>query len=138
MVGPGGDLSLLSVMPGCAVMRRNSLSADLRPCSDSYATTADGWKLGIRRIRPEHPDPGKLPVVLCHGLGLNGTFWTITDDHMPGQLAARGYDVFIVDLRGSGESTRTGSIGWINAGLAADAPAGDGGRRLDRRRPDAL
>ena len=113
----GGIISLLSVMPGCAVMRRNSLSADLRPCSDSYATTADGWKLGIRRIRPVHPDPGKLPVVLCHGLGLNGTFWTITDDHMPGQLAARGYDVFIVDLRGSGESTRTGPIGWINAGL---------------------
>ncbi len=113
----GGIFSLLSVMPGCAVIRRNSLSTDLRPCSDSYATTADGWKLGIRRIRPVHADPGKLPVVLCHGLGLNGTFWTITDDHMPGQLAARGYDVFIVDLRGSGESTRTGAIGWINAGL---------------------
>ena len=57
--------------------------------------TDDGWRLGIRQFIPREPDPDKLPVVLCHGLGLNGTFWTITDDHLPGQLAARGYEVFI-------------------------------------------
>jgi pimeloyl-ACP methyl ester carboxylesterase len=71
----------------------------------------------MRHIAPAVPDPGKLPVVLCHGLGLNGTFWSITDDHLPGQLAARGYDVFVVDLRGSGESARVGKIGEINARL---------------------
>jgi lysosomal acid lipase/cholesteryl ester hydrolase len=45
------------------------------------------------------------------------TFWTITDDHLPAQLAAQGYDVFIVDLRGSGESARLGKVGAINAHL---------------------
>jgi pimeloyl-ACP methyl ester carboxylesterase len=95
-------------------MRRNAESPDLRPSCDGFAITADGWRLGIRQIRPEHPDPGKLPVVLCHGLGLNGTFWTITDDHLPGQLATHGYEVFIFDFRGSGESSRIGPVGRLN------------------------
>ena len=73
----------LSMLAGCASMRRNAPSPDLRPCTDGYAYTEDGWRLGVRHYRPEHPDPGKLPVILCHGLGLNATFWTITDDHLP-------------------------------------------------------
>ncbi|HEX8203874.1 MAG TPA: alpha/beta fold hydrolase [Isosphaeraceae bacterium] len=107
----------LSLGSGCATMRRAARDPDLRPCADGFAETADGWRLGIRHIPPRCPDPGKDPVVLCHGLGLNGTFWTITDDHLPGQLAARGYEVFVVDLRGSGASHRVGSVGWVNAGL---------------------
>jgi pimeloyl-ACP methyl ester carboxylesterase len=109
-------LVLLSV-PGCATMRRQATSPDQRPCADGYAYTRDGWRLGMRRIAPASPDPAKLPVVLCHGLGLNGTFWTITDNHLPAQLAARGYEVYIVDLRGSGDSTRVGTIGALNAKL---------------------
>ena len=77
-------------MAGCATMRRNAPSRDLQPCTDGYAYTEDGWRLGVRRYRPQVPDPRKLPVVLCHGLGLNATFWTITDQHLPSQLAARG------------------------------------------------
>jgi lysosomal acid lipase/cholesteryl ester hydrolase len=99
---------------GCATMRNNAKSPDLRPGSDGYAVTADGWYLSMRHIRPAQPDPGKYPVVLCHGLGLNGTFWTITDDHLPAQLAARGYEVFVCDLRGSGNSFRKGRIGALN------------------------
>jgi pimeloyl-ACP methyl ester carboxylesterase len=110
-----GVLALGLVAPGCATMRRNAPSPDLRPCTNGYVYTDDGWRLGIRRVRPVNPDPGKLPVILCHGLGLNGTFWTITDNHLPDQLAARGYDVFIFDFRGSGESTRVGTLGRINS-----------------------
>ena len=113
----GAIVLVLVCVPGCATMRRQAESPDLRPCADGYAYTRDGWRLGMRHIAPATPDPGKLPVVLCHGLGLNGTFWTITDDHLPAQLAARGYDVFIVDLRGSGESARVGKVGAINAHL---------------------
>src|SRR4051794_4342601 len=113
----GGAVLALSLGSGCATMRRAARDPDLRPCADGFALTADGWRLGVRHIRPRRPDPGRDPVVLCHGLGLNGTFWTITDDHLPGQLAARGYDVFIVDLRGSGASHRVGSVGWVNAAL---------------------
>ena len=77
-------------------------------------TPTDGWRLGVRHYRPEHPDPGKLPVILCHGLGLNATFWTITDDHLPSQLAARGYEVYVFDIRGSGENARIGRCDRVN------------------------
>ena len=103
--------------PGCASMRRLHIDRDLRPCSDGFAETEDGWKLGLRHYRPDRPDPGKDPVVLSHGLGLNGTFWTLTERHLPGALADAGYDVFVVDMRGSGASHRLGAIGWVNAGL---------------------
>ena len=102
---------------GCAALRRNAATPDLRPCSDSYAETADGWLLGIRHLRPAEPDPAKLPVVLCHGLGLNATFWTITGKNLPEQLLDRGYEVFLFDFRGSGESARGGRVGRANGVL---------------------
>lgn len=101
--------------PGCATMRRVTLNRDLRPCTEGYAETADGWRIGVRHYRADFPDPTKDPVVLCHGMGLNGTFWTLTDDHLPKQLNARGYDVFVPDMRGSGASHRVGTVGWVNA-----------------------
>jgi pimeloyl-ACP methyl ester carboxylesterase len=104
-------------LPGCATLREHHPNLDLRPCSEEFTTTDDGWRLGIRRYRPARPDPSKLPVVLCHGLGLNGTFWTITDDHLPSQLTARGYEVFVVDMRGSGASRRAGTVGSLNSVL---------------------
>lgn len=90
---------------GCAAFREQAHSPDFQPCNDAVVRTRDGWLLGIRHYRPKHPDPSKLPVVLCHGLGLNATFWTITDNHLPAQLTAAGYDVFVYDARGSGNST---------------------------------
>jgi lysosomal acid lipase/cholesteryl ester hydrolase len=98
-------------------MRREAPSPDLRPCTDGYAYTADGWRLGVRHYRPTQPDPDKLPVILCHGLGLNATFWTITDEHLPAQLNARGYDVYVFDIRGSGENSRLGRLDRINRRL---------------------
>lgn len=125
---PAMALALALLAPGCASMRRNAPSPDLRPCSEGFAPTKDGWMLAVRRIRPDSPNPAKLPVVLCHGLGLNGTFWTITDDHLPGQLAARGYEVFIVDMRGSGGSHRVGLPGQLNRALRQTLIREVGGR----------
>jgi pimeloyl-ACP methyl ester carboxylesterase len=102
---------------GCATMRRGATNPDLRPCTDGYAYTEDGWRLGVRHYRPRDPDPGKLPVILCHGLGLNATFWTITDHHLPSLLMARGYDVFVFDIRGSGENAKLGRQHRINRAL---------------------
>ncbi|MFO0950000.1 MAG: alpha/beta hydrolase [Isosphaeraceae bacterium] len=110
-------MALALSAPGCATMRRYASSPDLRPCTDGFAYTADGWRLGVRHLRPAQPDPDKLPVVLCHGLGLNGTFWTITERNLPEQLLARGYHVFLFDFRGSGESARVGTVGRVNSYL---------------------
>jgi len=95
-------------------MRSRAPSPDLRPCTDGYAYTQDGWRLGVRHYRPEQPDPDKLPVILCHGLGLNATFWTITDDHLPSQLTARGYEVYVFDIRASGENAKPGRRDYMN------------------------
>jgi pimeloyl-ACP methyl ester carboxylesterase len=106
--------AVLFELAGCATMRRNAPSPDLRPCTDGYAYTEDGWRLGVRQYRPARLDPGKLPVVLCHGLGLNATFWTLTENHLPAQLAARGYNVFVFDIRGSGENAHLGRCDRVN------------------------
>ncbi|MBI1323558.1 alpha/beta fold hydrolase [bacterium] len=90
---------------GCAAVRERAGDTNLMPCRDSEIRTRDGWLLGVRHYRPANPDPAKLPVVLCHGLGLNATFWTITDNHLPQQLTEAGYEVFVYDCRGSGDST---------------------------------
>ncbi len=113
----GVAVLLLSAALGCATTRSYTPNPDHRPCTDGFAETADGWRLGIRHYRPVVTDPSKDPVVLCHGLGLNGTFWTITDRHLPAQLNDAGYEVFVVDLRGSGASHRVGTVGWVNSGL---------------------
>ena len=110
----GTIVLLCATLSGCASMRVNAPSPDLRPCTDGYAYTLDGWRLGVRHYRAAHPDPGKLPVILCHGLGLNATFWTITDGHLPAQLTARGYEVYVFDIRASGENSRAGRQDRIN------------------------
>ena len=53
-------------------------------------------------------------MILCHGLGLNATFWTITDDHLPAQLTARGYEVYVFDIRASGDNAKVGRNDRIN------------------------
>jgi len=98
-------LFAIFLFEGCASVRERADSTDLKPCRDAIIRTRDGWLLGVRHYRPANPAPSKLPVVLCHGLGLNATFWTITDNHLPQQLNEAGYDVFVYDCRGSGDST---------------------------------
>ena len=113
---------------GCASVRRQAANADLRPCMDGYAYTADGWRLGVRHYRPNNPDPNKLPVILCHGLGLNATFWTITDNHLPSQLTHHGYEVYVFDIRGSGENAHLGRCDRINK-LIRETPLRERGER---------
>lgn len=94
-----------AMLPGCASVREKAGSPDLQPCTDQFIKTRDNWLLGVRHYRPRRPDPAKMPVVLAHGLGLNATFWTITDDNLPKQLTDAGYEVFVYDCRSSGRST---------------------------------
>ena len=91
----------------CDVKARALISGHARTGTPTRPT-AGGWAFGI--TGRQEPDPNKLPVILCHGLGLNATFWTITDDHLPSQLTSRGYDVYVFDIRGSGENARPGPI----------------------------
>jgi len=63
-----------------------------------HATAADGTLVHYDRVTAEGDARGS--VVLVQGLGISGRFWFET----PAQLAARGWDVLVVDNRGTGRS----------------------------------
>lgn len=71
-----------------------------------FVTTNDGWRLAVTRYRPEH-SLGLDPVLLVHGIASNRRNLDLTDElSLARYLAARGYDAWLVELRGRGLSTR--------------------------------
>jgi pimeloyl-ACP methyl ester carboxylesterase len=71
-----------------------------------FGTTSDGWRLGVLRYRPEKPSPHP-PVLLVHGLAANRYNLDLTDEtSLAKHLCQRGFDVFLVELRGRGFSLR--------------------------------
>jgi pimeloyl-ACP methyl ester carboxylesterase len=78
-----------------------------RPRPERYwARTRDGWRLALYRHRAARSSH-RAPVLLCHGMSSNR--WNMDG---PGRislarfLAKSGYDVWVVELRGAGRSTR--------------------------------
>lgn len=88
------------------------------------ARTADGWTLALARRRPRGP-ARRLPVLLVHGLAVNGRFLDFGGRHsLSAFLAAAGFDCFAVDLRGHGGSRRGPSRDWcFDDYLRQDLPA---------------
>lgn len=73
-----------------------------------YVSTEDDVRLAIHRVPPA--GGGKGPVVmLLHGLGANRFGWMVPQRSLAKRLSERGFDVFIPELRGAGES---GQRGW--------------------------
>lgn len=70
------------------------------------ARTRDGWSIALHRF-PCALSAHRTPVVLCHGMGSNRR-----NMDGPGRLslarylARRGYDAWVLELRGAGHSTR--------------------------------
>jgi poly[(R)-3-hydroxyalkanoate] polymerase subunit PhaC len=71
-----------------------------------HARTRDRWRLALYRYTPRRRSH-HTPVLLCHGMSSNR--W---DMDGPGRislaryLVRRGYDAWVVELRGAGRSTR--------------------------------
>jgi pimeloyl-ACP methyl ester carboxylesterase len=92
--------------------------------------TRDGWTLVALRYRPAgQPPAGAMPVILCHGLTYNALFWDLDPScSLPRYLAARGFDVWAVNLRGCGMSQK-----WIwNVEQAPEAVVESALRRLSK------
>src|SRR5262249_3588950 len=69
-----------------------------------FATTDDGWQLALHRYRPVETSR-RHPVVLCHGMGANHIGFDLAPEvSLSRRLAALGFDVDAVDLRGHGGS----------------------------------
>jgi len=92
-----------------------------RPRSEvKYAVTPDGWKIALEHVPPAGGQSGRIPVILCHGLGYNGDFWMLSNEvNLPRHLSLEGYDVWILSLRGAGKSTK-----WVYklAEMGLEAP----------------
>jgi len=72
-----------------------------------FATTSDGWRLAVARYRPAGQTLRAEPVLLIHGIAANRNSLDLTDDlSLARHLAARGHDVWLVELRGRGLSMR--------------------------------
>lgn len=68
----------------------------------------EGPPLAIERTTlPGGPPRGR--VILVHGFAQNRLTWRVTQRSMSGWLAARGYDVWNLELRGHGNSRAYGS-----------------------------
>lgn len=71
-----------------------------------FTQTEDGWRLALVRYKPEKATR-KHPVILVHGLGANHNGFDIRPGNSYARfLTGHGYDVWILDLRGSGYSER--------------------------------
>lgn len=91
--------------------------------------TADGWSLVAHRYKPTGPPrAGALPVILCHGLTYNAQFWDLDPACSFAQyLSQLGFDVWAVNLRGSGLSHK-----WVwNLDNAPATLIGSAMRRLN-------
>ncbi len=70
------------------------------------ARTHDGWHLALYRYAAKRRSHG-TPVLLCHGMSSNR--WDMDgpgDISLARYLLRHGYDVWVVELRGAGRSTR--------------------------------
>lgn len=72
-----------------------------------FAATSDGWRLALHRHRPVGGRP-RLPVLLCAGYGCNRHFLDYDEYYSLARfLARRGFDTWVVELRGRGLSRPT-------------------------------
>lgn len=94
---------------GCATDTARKYKAESE--KTFFFETEDGWRLAINHYpaKPVRNGNNRTPVVLCHGLGYNSNFWNLSEKIDFAQyLAANGFDVWALSLRGSGLSTKPG------------------------------
>ncbi|MCB9524854.1 MAG: alpha/beta fold hydrolase [Myxococcales bacterium] len=103
------------------------------PDERHFITTADGWRLALGRFRPQGAAAHGTPVICAPGLACNSRLFDFADDlSLARTLASEGFDVWLLDLRGTGASERAGLLaghGWGYGFMeyaTQDAPAAIG------------
>jgi pimeloyl-ACP methyl ester carboxylesterase len=130
--GGGGGHPLRNASPDLSAGASSASDpAGVQPCGGGgeapvTVRTSDGATIALHR----HANPGAPPVILVHGISSNGRFWDLdAESSLAAWLAARGSDVWVLDLRGHGaalaatpEDARTFTWDADDYGLR-DAPA---------------
>ncbi|MBI5511913.1 MAG: alpha/beta fold hydrolase [Deltaproteobacteria bacterium] len=83
--------------------------------------TDDGVRLALHRVHPEG-EPGPV-VMLLHGLSANRHTFNFPGRSLAAYLAGRGFDCFLPELRGAGDSARPGWHWRFDDCLRRDLPA---------------
>ena len=79
-----------------------------------YAPTNDEWELSLIRYKPL--DSNKPPILLCHGFACNRYDLDFENKKysLAKYLARRGFDTWILELRGHGKSRKKGIRKWFD------------------------
>ncbi|MGA9526399.1 MAG: alpha/beta fold hydrolase [Myxococcaceae bacterium] len=93
----------MALLTGCASWYAHPLPAEAKT---HRARTADGWELELVQYLPE-VDPTGRPILLCAGISANGRHMDLDEDRSLARwFAARGREVWIMSIRGTGGSDR--------------------------------
>lgn len=101
-------LLTLAIASGCVHARPTGTV----PPAKQTVTTDDGWPLAIHHYPVPEPAPGatplplrRRPILLVHGLATNHLSLDVVEGgSLARHLAAEGFDVWALDLRGKGAS----------------------------------
>lgn len=124
MEGPFTLSSLRHTLQGLLPERLQAwkrLARELPPAERLHVLTNDGQRLALWRVRPTGASRGA--VLLLHGLSANRFAF-----HWPGRslaeyLGAEGFDCYVAELRGAGESARELTTWSFHDYLEHDVPA---------------
>jgi pimeloyl-ACP methyl ester carboxylesterase len=98
-------LTVLALQLRARALRR--LELPFEPDELHWAKTEDGWELPMGRYLPRGERAAREPVLLCHGMGANRFNLDLNERYsLARYLAARGFDTFVVELRGCGITRR--------------------------------
>lgn len=79
-----------------------------------YAATGDGMKLAMFRYKPSRKNKSLPPVILCHGFACNRFSFDLNGISLASYLKNKGYDTWVLELRGSGMSDKGKGKGWFS------------------------
>jgi pimeloyl-ACP methyl ester carboxylesterase len=72
-----------------------------------FGRAKDDWRIAVLRYRPAGDATHRLPVLLIHGIAANRYNFDLGDERsLAMTLASHGWDVWLVELRGRGLSSR--------------------------------
>jgi pimeloyl-ACP methyl ester carboxylesterase len=78
----------------------------LAPRHVHFVATRDGWRIALHRYPAPPGSARRDPVFLCHGLGSNRFDLDAPHASLAQYLNRAGFDAWVVELRGGGQSSR--------------------------------
>ena len=106
-------LTIVGSLVGFALLLDSWAWGNPRADAIHFAHTSDGWDIAIHELKPvPSAESGARPVILCHGIVMSRRCW-LPHRRVPSvarKLQRRGYWLWVVELRGSGQSRSSRSV----------------------------